>query len=347
MSIEIKSLGPEGIRNLISKWGYEAYRADQVSRWIYKHDVPNAARMINLPQSLRKRLEDETVITRASLARQSESTDGSVKALVAFESGDTVETVHIPISGRIALCLSCQTGCAMGCVFCATAARGRGRNLNAGEILEQYYILQRPSPDGPGLKKPSHIVFMGMGEPLSNLDHVLNVIRILTWTSGPAFSPRRITISTCGVAEGIRILMESGPGVRLAISLHSPFETERKDLMPGAAPLERIVTQAREYAYRHRQRITFEYTLFKGVNDSLRHAKALAALCRTLPSKVNVIPWNPVPGVSLEPSPPGKIDAFTSYLKPRVPAVTIRRSRGTDIGGGCGQLAGKQGNNPE
>ena len=339
-SIDIKAGGLSGLRSLMRKWEYEPYRAEQIGRWLYKHDVPKFSRMSNLPHSLVNRLENETVLSRASVLKQVLSSDGSIKALVAFEAGESVELVYIPLRQRSSVCISSQTGCAMGCVFCATALRGRGRNLNVGELLEQYYIVQRPPPDGLGREKPTHIVFMGMGEPLRNTAQVLKAIRILTWSRGPGYSPRRITLSTCGVEDGIRELAESGIGVRLAISLHSPFEEERRDLMPGAGRLTGIIPQAREYADRYKQRITFEYTLFKDVNDSLRHARALAALCRTLPSKVNIIPWNPVPGIPCEPSPLRAVESFIAYLKPRVPAVTLRRSRGADIGGGCGQLAG-------
>jgi len=340
--IDVKTRGLAGLHDLMKEWGYEPYRAEQIGGWLYKHDVQLVSRMRNLPRSLQSKLEDETVISRACIATRTSSADGSTKLLITYNTGDSVETVYMPLPRRISICLSCQTGCAMGCIFCATALRGRGRNLNTGEILEQYYAVQRPHPDGPGLDKPTHIVFMGMGEPLLNTEHVLEAIRILTWHHGPGYSPRRITVSTCGVGDGILNLMHSGQGVRLAISLHSPFETERRTLMPGASPLKHTITQARTYALHHKQRITFEYTMFDGVNDSLHHARALAAMCRTLPSKVNIIPWNPVPGIPYKSSPPQVMETFVAYLKPRIPAVTIRQSRGTDVGGGCGQLAGSR-----
>ncbi len=336
----LKDLGPTGLARLMEDMGQPAYRGHQIGSWLYAHDVTAIADMRNLPRSLREELGKGWHIPRASLKRMSCSTDGSKKLLVDFDQGSSVETVYMPMEHRTTLCLSTQTGCPIGCTFCATAQLGSGRILSLGEIIEQLQITTRSEPHGAGLPKPTHLVFMGMGEPLLQPEITVEALRVLLWEHGFDYGKKRITVSTCGILKGIEMLRKSGLGVGLALSLNSPWEDQRRQLMPNAPPLTDIVPELRAYALSTGRRVTLEYVLLGGVNDSPAHAKALASLARTLPSKINLIPFNPFPGTPFTAPSEEQMVEFLHFLQPRVAAVTLRRSMARDVHGACGQLAG-------
>ncbi len=340
---DLKDLGPEGLRSLCASWGEKHFRASQIGMWLYREDVVRVDEMTNIPKALRERLGQAFSVGRASIEEVVTSRDGSAKFLLRFPSGRTVETVHMPLPRRTTVCLSSQTGCPMGCAFCATGASGPGHTLTAGEIVEQVLVLVRRTPEGAGLARPTHVVFMGMGEPLLEPDAVITASRILVWEHGFGYARRRITVSTCGIPSGIRALMESGLGVNLALSLNAPWEGLRASLMPKAPPLEAVLPAVRAYREATRATLTLEYVLLAGVNDSLSCAKGLGALATSLGAKVNLIVFNEFPRASFRAPPPHRVEAFREALLPLVPVVTVRESKGSDVGAGCGQLAGRRG----
>ena len=336
----LKNLGRSGLERLMSVLGEPSYRAVQIARWLYKRDIGSIDEMRNIPKALRDRLARDWEIERSSLKAVSSSSDASKKLVIEFGEQRSVEAVYLPSKKRTTLCLSAQTGCPMGCTFCATARLSSADALTIGEVLEELLIVPRASPQGAGLAKPTHVVFMGMGEPLLKPHTLIEVVRVLTWEHGFEYAQRRITVSTCGMVEGIRLLADSGQRPGLALSLNAPWEGLRRRIMPLAPPLDHILPALRYYAAKTRRRVTLEYVLIDGINDSVLHATALAALSRTLPCKINLIPFNPFPGSNLRASPPSRIERFVKTLLPRAPAVTLRQSMGTDIMAACGQLAG-------
>ncbi len=304
------------------------------------YDIGSPTEMDNIPKTLRDELSRNWTINRASLVAESRSSDGSTKILLRFDKETSVEVVHLPSEKRTTLCLSSQTGCLIGCLFCATARLNSARSLSIGEMTEQFFAAVRSKPQGAGLEKPTHLVFMGMGEPLLSPQTLIETIRILTWEHGPEFSQRRITVSTCGIVKGIRLLADSGLKPGLALSLNAPTEMLRKRLMPKAPPLSEVIPAMRYYAKKTGRRVTLEYVLLENVNDSTAQASALASLSRSLPCKINLIPFNPFPGSDFRRPAEGRIRAFVKTLLPAAPAVTLRQSMGTDIMAACGQLAG-------
>jgi 23S rRNA (adenine2503-C2)-methyltransferase len=228
----------------------------------------------------------------------------------------------------------------MACAFCATGRLGPGRTLTIGELIEQFMAVVRPAPAGAGRTRPTHIVFMGMGEPLLEPRPVIETIRVLTWEHGFGYAARRITVSTCGIPAGIRALAEAGLRVRLAFSLNAPWEGLRTSLMPNAPPLADVIPALRHYAEATRTIVTLEYVLLGGVNDTAACARALSALASRLPSKINLIVYNETEGTMFRAPSGDRIRTFLSILLPASPTVTMRQSLGGDIAAACGQLAG-------
>jgi 23S rRNA (adenine2503-C2)-methyltransferase len=339
----LKDLGVPGLESLVTTLGDPPFRVAQIGRWLYRNDVDSIEEMRNVPKTLRARLARQWVIERATVGGTQSSVDSSKKLLVQYADGSSVEAVSLPSDRRRTLCLSTQSGCDMGCRFCATARRTNATNLSIGQILEQFYLVVRPEPHGLGLPQPTHIVFMGMGEPLLNIANLIDVIRVLIWEHGPGYAARRITVSTCGIVNGIRRLADSGLRPRLALSLNAPWEDLRRDLMPHAPPLREIWPALRYYTTKTRQRVTLEYVLISGVNDSNAHASSLAKLSRTLPCKLNLILFNEFPECSYARPASHRVDAFMRTLLPAAPTVTLRQSMGTDIMAACGQLVGSVG----
>lgn len=293
--------------------------------------------MTDLGARLRARLEESFSISRLSVVRQPVSADGTSKFLFELADGNAIESVLIPEPRRLTLCISTQVGCAYGCAFCATAALGLKRNLRASEIVDQVLEVARTLAHP---RRITHVVLMGMGEPLANYDQTVRALEIITNTDwGVGISPRRVTVSTVGLVPQIKRLV-SETRVNLAISLHAPNEQVRSQLMPvnRKYPLKELLDCCRSLPIPRRKRITFEYVLLRGVNDSVEQA---AELCRALAGircKINLIPFNPYPGSRFERPPEADIERFRQALADRAFQVNVRRPRGDDIQAACGQL---------
>jgi 23S rRNA (adenine2503-C2)-methyltransferase len=314
-----------------------AYRATQVKDWILERLAPDFQAMTNLPKEERKGLERSFSLGEGKLETLSRSADGTVKHLWRMEDGELVESVLIPASDRLTLCISSQAGCAMGCTFCATGLGGFRRNLTAGEIAAQFRASQRWSR-AEGMGRITNVVFMGMGEPLANRKALFPALTILN--RGYGLGARRITVSTVGLVPGILELAKRPEQFRLALSLHAPESGLRRTLVPleDRYPLPTLVQALKSFDAAGGKRITFEYTLIAGVNDHLNLAPKLAELASSLQAFVNLIPFNPIPTLDWKPSSTERIQAFARTLGERGVSVAVRESRGRDIDAACGQL---------
>ena len=319
--------------------GVPGFRADQMYSWVYRKHERDAGRMSNLPAALRREI-DAVCDLRLPATSVHSSKDGTThKFVLQLADGARIEAVSMRTSRRLTFCVSSQVGCALSCRFCATGLMGLLRNLQAHEIVAQVVTM------GDFLKWQDdrfNIVFMGMGEPLANLPAVSEAIRILHDERGLNLGARRITVSTSGLVPQIREMAAMGLQVGLAVSLHATTDALRTELMPVNKrwPLEELLEAAADYGRTVGRRITLEYTLLGGVNDSAEDADRLAAFARRLPSKVNLIPYNPVPGLHWKRPTPEAIDAFAARLYPHAPAVTVRNTMGGEIWAACGQLGG-------
>lgn len=322
-----------------------AFRARQVWQWMWQRLERNFANMTNVSQKLRQKLAEIATIDWPQIAHVQTSLDGTRKMLLRLRDGALVETVLIPAeshSGTIrwTQCLSTQVGCPMGCTFCATGQMGFQRNLTRAEILGQVLAgrnqLNDCRPDWPVLR---NLVFMGMGEPLLNLDNLIPALQCLQSDIGLNFSPRRVTVSTCGIEKGLEELGKSGLAF-LAISLHAPSQELRKALMPRAAawPLEDMLAALANYPLKTRERITFEYLLLREVNDTPEHARQLARILAPLKAKLNVIVYNQVPGSPFKAPDAKRVEVFQKVLWDKNITAILRKSRGPDIAAACGQL---------
>ena len=324
--------------------GGPSFRARQVWQWLWQKRARSFAEMTNVSKETRKTLQELCVIRWPEIVATQVSNDGTIKFLLSLTDGETVETVLIPSESRegalrMTQCLSCQVGCSMGCTFCATGQMGFTRNMTMGEILGQVLVASdylAQNPNGPALR---NLVFMGMGEPLLNMREVMRCLETLNNEYGLAFSPRRVTVSTCGLEKGILELGESGLAY-LAVSLHAPTQALREKLMPKAArwPLECLMDTLAAYPLKTRERLTFEYLLIGGVNDSPEHARGLARLMAKVKAKLNLIMYNPVPGSPYKAPTPESLTEFETILRAKHITAIIRKSKGQDINAACGQL---------
>ena len=323
LSAELKNLGEP------------AYRAGQVAEWVWKKRVSDFAAMSNLSKPLRAALPGRlTVLTGRPVAR-TESPDGVVKLLIEFPDGQRVESVMIPAEDRLTACVSTQVGCAMGCAFCASGLHGVARNLTAGEIVEQVFHLSAAAGEGV-----THVVLMGMGEPLANYDATVAAVRAIIDPERLGISARRVTVSTVGLPERIRRLAREDLPITLAISLHAPNDALRRQLIPAAAAtsIDEIVEAAKAFfAARHRE-VTLEYVLLAGVNDSPACAEELAAVARRMRCNVNLIRFNPAEGLPFRRPDEKTVLAFRDRLAEAGVNVQIRASRGAAAQAACGQL---------
>ena len=322
----------------LAERGHPRYRADQVFHWAHANLAVSFGGMTDLPEPLRAELAAAFAVGPPAPALVSEAPD-STKLLLELSDGQTVECVRMRTGRETAsLCLSSQVGCAIRCAFCASGSGGLVRNLTAGEIVLQAVALR--SAVGPA----RNVVFMGMGEPLHNLDAVLKAIAILTDKRGWALSPRRITLATSGVAKGIRRYAQEGPGTELAVSLNAPTDGLRRQLMPGVRdPLEDVLAACEVFTQRHGgQPVTFGYVLLRGVNDQPAHAEGLVRLLKGRRHHLNLIPHNPVAGHPFDRPGEQQADAFARRLQAAGLNVTLRRSRGRSINAACGQLRAGQ-----
>lgn len=361
------------LQTLMEQAGEKRYRGRQLFQWIYQKGIFDLHRMTNLNRSLRERLAERFEIRLPEIAgEQTDPHDGTRKFLVRLYDGALVEMVLIPIRGRLTLCMSSQVGCTIGCKFCATGLVGFKRNLTSGEMIGQYVLALNLK----GKQELNNVVLMGMGEPLLNLENVIETIDTISSELGLGFSARRFTISTVGLIPELRRLIASKIKAGLALSLHAPFQELRERLVPAAKdnPLDELIPVCRDYAKQAGDRVTLEYILIDGITDTMACAKELVRIANRLPCKINLIPYNPIvneEGVPLAPIKEARkgrvaalrgssvrkserpkpftafdfrtptedaINRFREYLYPRCPAVTLRTPKGRSIAAACGQL---------
>jgi 23S rRNA (adenine2503-C2)-methyltransferase len=317
--------------------GHERFRARQIFRWIYRHGVTDVSAMTDLGRDLRATLAEAFTLATPQLVERERSVDGTEKFLLRLGDDRRIEAVFIPDTPAMTFCISTQVGCAMACAFCLTGKMGLGRNLTAGEIVGQVRVLA----DALAMRdKRFNIVLMGMGEPLHNYDETMKALRILADEHGLAVSPRRVTLSTVGLLPALDRLAHEPLMPNLAISLHAPTDLQRGELVPinKKYGVSEIIDACRRFPLKRRSRITFEYVLLSGVNDSPEDARRLAKLLSGVKSKVNLIPLNAAPGIPFERPPEEAIDRFAQILADNHLTVSVRKSRGRDIRAACGQL---------
>lgn len=337
MKPNIKNLSLSQLSESLEGFGLEGYRARQVKKWLYQKDVPSFGEMTNLAKSARLLLEKEFQIPSLTLQQVEQSEDGTRKYLIPLADGELIETVMIPTSSRITLCLSTQVGCAMGCKFCFTATMGLKRNLSIFEILEQVAVARR---DLGETQRVSNLVFMGMGEPLVNAKNLYAALEILIDPECFGFSRHHVTVSTSGIAPEVEKFGDQTP-VKLAVSLHATTDEVRSQIMPinKKFPLEKLMESLKKMSLPKRNRITFEYVLLHGVNDALEDAKRLAQMLSSFKAKINLILFNEFPGAPYKRPPDDWAFKFQKILLDKGYVAVIRKSRGRDILGACGQLA--------
>ena len=337
--MELLGLDRPRLAMFFESLGERRFRARQVMQWLHQRRVYDFDAMTDLSKALRARLGRAAQASLPQVAADQCSRDGTRKWVVRLADGNCVEAVYIPEPKRGTLCISPQAGCPMGCTFCATGEGGFARNLTAAEIVGQVHIaLDRLPPESV-----TNIVFMGMGEPLLNFDPVISASRIFTDDYGLVLSKRRVTISTSGIVRAIERL-RGVTDVSLAVSLHAPNNELRNQLVPvnRKQPLERLLPACHDYIRdKPHRRITWEYVMLDGVNDGDQHAEQLARLLSGIPSKINLIPFNPYPGARFGRSPDSRVRRFADRLLERGYTATVRETRGDDIDGACGQLVGE------
>ena len=349
---DLKAMDEAELEAFATSLGRPAYRGRQLFKWLYGKGAVTFSGMSDLPKDFREELCRQAHLNLITLARKQQAADGTVKALFDLPSGRRVETVLIPDldeatgeARRLTVCVSSQVGCAMGCAFCATGTMGFQQNLTAGEIFDQVWFMNELAQDRYGMPI-SNIVFMGMGEPLLNYDNVLKSIGLLTHEDGLHLSPRRITLSTVGLARRIKELADRKVRFNLAVSLHAPTDEQRSHIMPvnqaTSTNLSALKEALQYFTDRTGQQITYQYCMFQGFNDSLEDARQLAEVTRWVPSKVNLIMYNAVSGTGFKRTPEDQLDRFIQELLKQGVLVTVRRSRGQDIDAACGQLASEK-----
>lgn len=321
------------LQAVVKNLGMPGFTAKQIASWLYDKRVVSIDDMTNISVKHREMLKEVYVVGVEPPVDAMRSVDGTVKYLYRVADGHFVEAVYIPDGERATLCVSSQVGCKMSCKFCMTGKQGFTASLTAGQILNQINSL-------PERDKLTNVVMMGMGEPLDNLDEVLKALEIMTASYGYAWSPKRVTLSTVGLRKGLKRFIEECD-CHLAVSLHSPLPQQRRDLMPAerAFSITEIVDVLRNYDFSKQRRLSFEYIMFKGVNDSLLYAKELLKLLRGLDCRINLIRFHTIPGVELEGSDMDTMTVFRDYLTAHGLFTTIRASRGEDIFAACGMLS--------
>lgn len=324
------------LREIVTAAGWPAYTASQMTDWLYAKGVNSIEQMTNLPVKVRAALAERFETGVFPPSRVQTSVDGTRKYLFATASGKFIETAMIPEGDRVTVCVSSQVGCKMGCLFCMTGKQGFQGQLTAGEIVNQIRSIEEAG-------QVSNIVYMGMGEPFDNLEEVLRSLEILTAPWGYAMSPRRITVSTIGIIPAMRTFLQRSEA-HLAVSLHTPFDEERRRLMPVqvAYPIREVVEEIRKWDFSHQRRVSFEYILFKGVNDTPRHVRELSRLLNGISCRINLIRYHPVPGTPLPGSDEETIALFKESLNNKGILTTIRASRGQDIYAACGLLSTRE-----
>lgn len=338
---DIRNYTLQELENVFKDWKAPPYHARQVFSWMYQKNVYSFDAMSNISLEVRRKLKKHFSFEKSTLVKLQESLDGTKKFLFRLEDGNYIESVMIPQEGRFTACLSTQVGCKYACRFCASGLLGFKRNLSAWEIMAQILeINQNLKPD-----KISHLVFMGTGEPLDNFDNVLKAIRIINAKEGLNIGARRITISTAGVIPGIERLAKEGLQIELSVSLHASDDKTRNKLMPinKRYPLKDLISACRKYASTTKRQVTFEYVLIKDVNCSSRDAMNLSKLLKGWLAKVNLLIYNPIKELAFKAPDDKEVSVFKQILQKEGATVTLRKPRGQDIEGACGQLRLRQG----
>lgn len=339
---DIRALTKEQLRDFFVENGDKAFRGNQVYEWLWNKSAHSFDDMTSLSKATRQMLEEHFVINHIKVDQMQRSSDGTVKNAVRLHDGLVVESVLIPTDVRTTACVSSQVGCSLDCNFCATARLKRMRNLNPDEIYDQVVAIDTESRLYHN-RPLSNIVFMGMGEPLMNYNNVLKAIEKITSEEGLGMSPKRITVSTSGVSKMIRKLADEEPKFKLAVSLHSAIEEIRNQIMPFTKnfPLTELRDALQYWYSKTKSRVTYEYVVWKGINDDRRSIEALVKFCRHVPCKVNLIEYNSIEDDRFQQASEESIQEYISALEADGVVVKVRRSRGKDIDAACGQLANK------
>lgn len=339
---DIRSLSPDDLKQYLLELGQPAFRARQIEEWVWRRSCKDFAEMSNIPKDLREKLEEAFSIHQITVDDLQRSVDGTIKNGVKLHDGRVVESVLIPTDKRITACISSQVGCSLDCHFCATANLPRMRNLNAEEIFDQVVTITQQAEKY--FQRPlTNIVYMGMGEPLLNYANVLKSIDKITADEGLNMAAKRITVSTVGVAKMMKRFADDNPRCNLALSLHSARNEVRETIMPitKSNPIE-MLREALLYWYNKTgKKPTFEYVIWKGINDAPEDIKALVKLCKQVPSKVNIIEYNPIGDDRFRMAEQSVIDNYINALGEVGVVAKVRQSRGQDIDAACGQLANK------
>ena len=342
--MNLLNLDKTGLQEYFSEIGDKPFRASQLLKWIYQFGVRDFNAMSNLSKSLREKLNDIAEIRPPEIVSEHRSHDGTIKWVLRVDDKNCVETVFIPEADRGTLCISSQVGCALDCRFCSTAQQGFNRNLSVSEIIGQLWVANQAMGCQPREQRViSNIVLMGMGEPLLNFDNVIKAISLMLEDDAYGLSKRRVTLSTSGVVPALYRLKEVSD-VSLAVSLHAPNDELRNEIVPlnQKYPIKDLLEACRAYLKDEpRRKITFEYVMLEGINDSKQHAMQLVKLLKNVPSKINLIPFNPFPNTDYRSSSQSKIDAFRDVLVNHGLTTITRKTRGEDIDAACGQLAGQ------
>jgi 23S rRNA (adenine2503-C2)-methyltransferase len=339
---DIRKLSVEQLKSWLAERREPAFRAKQIDEWLWKKSARSFADMTNLSLALRQLLDENFSINALTTDKQQHSNDGTVKSAFRLFDGHLVEGVLIPATDRMTACVSSQVGCSLTCSFCATGYMERKRNLEAGEIYDQVVEIARQA-EAKFSAPLTNIVYMGMGEPLLNYANVLKSIEHITSPQGLGMSPKRITVSTAGIAKMIKKLGDDEVRFRLALSLHAANDAKRNQIMPinESNSLDNLAEALNYFYQKTGNRITFEYIVFNNFNDSLQDAKELWEFTKRVPARVNIIEYNPIAEADFRNTEADKLDRFAAYLEDRGVTVSVRRSRGKDIDAACGQLANK------
>lgn len=332
----ILGLTLEQLKEIVSSLQLPTFTAKQITDWLYKKHVSSIEEMTNLSKKSRELLDEKYTVQLTAPTKVQTSFDGTKKYLYPTQTDNFIEAAFIPDKERATLCVSTQIGCKMNCLFCMTGKQGFQGNLTAGEILNQIRSL-------PEFEELTNVVYMGMGEPLDNLEAVMKSIEILTSDWGFAWSAKRITVSTIGIIPAMKTFLEKS-NAHLAVSLHSPFDEERAEMMPiqKTYPISKVIEEIKKWDLGRQRRVSFEYIMFRGVNDTPRHVKELTRLLNGLRCRINLIRFHPIPNTPLEGTSIENITAFQNQLKSKGMIVTLRASRGEDIYAACGLLSTKE-----
>lgn len=339
---DIRSISLEKLNKFIEKNNFPLYRSNQIFNWINKSSVKSFDDMTNLPKSLIDLLKENFRLNFSQISSKQISIDSTMKFAIKLHDKLVVESVLIPSGDRVTACVSSQVGCSLDCEFCATSKLSRMRNLESYEIFDQIILLNQQSIENYSLPI-SNIVFMGMGEPLLNYNNVINSINLITGKEGIEISNKKITLSTSGISKMIHKMADDNVKFNLAISLHSAIESTRNEIMPFSKsfPLTQLIKSLEHWYKKTKRKVTFEYLIWKGINDNFEHINALVKICKRVPSKVNLIEYNSIDDPRFSKADELWVNNYLNILKENKVSASIRRSRGKDIQAACGQLANK------